>query len=69
MCEFRKLWTRNLDFAIIAARSCPQVRDSDAKDSKRNRVVHLIDDFRITGENGERILVIFAAKTVSTAVR
>lgn len=32
------------------------MRDSDPKDLKRDRVVHLIDDFRITGENGERIL-------------
>lgn len=45
------------------------MRDSDANDLKRDRVVHLIDDFRITGENGERILVIFTPKTVSTAVR
>lgn len=43
--------------AVTAARLCPQVRDSDPKDLKRDRVVHLIDDFRITGENGERILV------------
>ncbi len=33
-----------------------QVRDSDPKDPKRERIVNLIDDFRIMGENGERIL-------------
>lgn len=33
-----------------------QVRDSDPKDPKRERVVHLIEDFRIAGVNGERIL-------------
>lgn len=44
-------------FAVTAARLCPQVRDSDPRDLKRDRVVHLIDDFRITGENGERILL------------
>lgn len=33
-----------------------QVRDSDSKDPKRERIVHLIDDFRISGANGERIL-------------
>lgn len=47
-----------LHLAVTAACLCPQVRDSDAKDVKRDRVVHLIDDFRITGENGERILLI-----------
>lgn len=34
----------------------PQVRDSDPKDPKRDRLVHLIDDFRVCGVNGERIL-------------
>ncbi|TNM88392.1 hypothetical protein fugu_004646 [Takifugu bimaculatus] len=34
------------------------VRDSDAKDLKRDRVVHLIDDFRITGENGEHVCMV-----------
>lgn len=33
-----------------------QVRDSDAKDPKRDSIVQLIDDFRVTGVNGERIL-------------
>ena len=33
-----------------------QVRDSDPKDSKRERIVHLIEDFRISGASGERIL-------------
>lgn len=33
-----------------------QVRDCEPKDPKRERIVHLIDDFRITGANGERIL-------------
>lgn len=33
-----------------------QVRDSDPKDPKRERIVQLIDDFRILGANGERIL-------------
>ncbi|CAJ1051307.1 SRSF protein kinase 2-like [Xyrichtys novacula] len=34
------------------------VRDSDPKDSKRERVVHLIDDFRITGVNGEHVCMV-----------
>lgn len=42
----------------------PQVRDSDPKDVKRDRVVQLIDDFRITGENGERILIKYKKKTI-----
>lgn len=33
-----------------------QVRDSDPKDPKRDRIVQLIDDFRVSGVNGERIL-------------
>ena len=33
-----------------------QVRDSDPKDPQHERIVNLIDDFRITGANGERIL-------------
>lgn len=33
-----------------------QVRDSDPKDPKRDSIVQLIDDFRVTGVNGERIL-------------
>uniref|UniRef100_UPI0037E9AFAA SRSF protein kinase 3-like n=1 Tax=Semicossyphus pulcher TaxID=241346 RepID=UPI0037E9AFAA len=34
------------------------VRDSDPKDPKRERVVNLIDDFRITGENGEHVCMV-----------
>ncbi|XP_070758489.1 SRSF protein kinase 3-like [Enoplosus armatus] len=34
------------------------VRDSDPKDPKRERVVHLIDDFRITGVNGEHVCMV-----------
>jgi len=33
-----------------------QVRDSDPRDPKRERIVHLIEDFRTPGANGERIL-------------
>lgn len=33
-----------------------QVRDSDPRDPKRETIVHLIDDFRIAGANGDRIL-------------
>lgn len=33
-----------------------QVRDSDPNDPKRDSIVQLIDDFRVTGVNGERIL-------------
>lgn len=32
------------------------MRDSDPKDSNRDRVVRLLDDFRITGSTGERFL-------------
>lgn len=35
---------------------CKKVRDSDPKDPQRERIVHLIDDFRVSGMNGERIL-------------
>ncbi|TKS71136.1 SRSF protein kinase 3 [Collichthys lucidus] len=34
------------------------VRDSDPKDPKRERIVHLIDDFRITGANGEHVCMV-----------
>lgn len=34
-----------------------QVRDSDPSDPKRETIVQLIDDFKISGVNGVRILV------------
>uniref|UniRef100_A0A3Q3T236 non-specific serine/threonine protein kinase n=1 Tax=Mastacembelus armatus TaxID=205130 RepID=A0A3Q3T236_9TELE len=34
------------------------VRDSDPKDPKRERLVHLIDDFRISGVNGEHVCMV-----------
>ncbi|XP_020489486.2 SRSF protein kinase 3-like isoform X2 [Labrus bergylta] len=34
------------------------VRDSDPKDPKRERVVHLIDDFRVTGVNREHVCMV-----------
>ncbi|XP_037639907.1 SRSF protein kinase 3-like isoform X1 [Sebastes umbrosus] len=34
------------------------VRDSDPKDPKRETIVHLIDDFRITGANGEHVCMV-----------
>ncbi|XP_049893858.1 SRSF protein kinase 3-like isoform X2 [Epinephelus moara] len=34
------------------------VRDSDPKDPKRETIVHLIDDFRITGVNGEHVCMV-----------
>ncbi|XP_028260694.1 SRSF protein kinase 2-like isoform X2 [Parambassis ranga] len=34
------------------------VRDSDPKDLKRDRIVHLIDDFRISGVNGEHVCMV-----------
>ncbi|XP_056129061.1 SRSF protein kinase 3-like [Lampris incognitus] len=34
------------------------VRDSDPKDLKRERVVHLVDDFRVSGVNGEHVCMI-----------
>uniref|UniRef100_A0AAQ5XAM6 non-specific serine/threonine protein kinase n=1 Tax=Amphiprion ocellaris TaxID=80972 RepID=A0AAQ5XAM6_AMPOC len=34
------------------------VRDSDPKDPKRERIVHLIDDFRISGLNGEHVCMV-----------
>ncbi|XP_034553835.1 SRSF protein kinase 2-like [Notolabrus celidotus] len=34
------------------------VRDSDPKDPKRERVVRLIDDFRIAGVNGEHVCMV-----------
>lgn len=38
----------------------PQVRESDPKDPKRERIVQLIDDFKISGVTGERILKLCA---------
>ncbi|KAM9859627.1 SRSF protein kinase 3-like isoform 2-T2 [Aulostomus maculatus] len=34
------------------------VRNSDPKDQKHERVVHLIDDFKIFGENGEHVCMV-----------
>ncbi|KAM7402627.1 hypothetical protein PAMP_017850 [Pampus punctatissimus] len=34
------------------------VRDSDPKDPKREKLVHLIDDFRIAGVNGEHVCMV-----------
>uniref|UniRef100_A0A3Q3IZA7 non-specific serine/threonine protein kinase n=1 Tax=Monopterus albus TaxID=43700 RepID=A0A3Q3IZA7_MONAL len=34
------------------------VRDSDPKDPKRKRIVHLIDDFSISGMNGEHVCMV-----------
>uniref|UniRef100_A0A8C7XQC7 non-specific serine/threonine protein kinase n=1 Tax=Oryzias sinensis TaxID=183150 RepID=A0A8C7XQC7_9TELE len=34
------------------------VRDSDPKDSNRDRVVRLVDDFRITGSTGEHVCMV-----------
>ncbi|XP_061641577.1 SRSF protein kinase 2-like [Phyllopteryx taeniolatus] len=34
------------------------VRDSDPRDPKRERIVHLIDDFRISGVNGEHVCMV-----------
>ncbi|KAF7656874.1 hypothetical protein LDENG_00034690 [Lucifuga dentata] len=34
------------------------VRDSDPKDPKREKIVHLIDDFRIPGVNGEHVCMV-----------
>uniref|UniRef100_A0A665VVT4 non-specific serine/threonine protein kinase n=1 Tax=Echeneis naucrates TaxID=173247 RepID=A0A665VVT4_ECHNA len=34
------------------------VRDSDSKDSKRERIVQLIEDFRISGANGEHVCMV-----------
>ncbi|XP_042359541.1 SRSF protein kinase 3-like isoform X2 [Plectropomus leopardus] len=34
------------------------VRDSDPKDPKRETIVHLIDDFRITAVNGEHVCMV-----------
>lgn len=36
-----------------------QVRDSDPTDTKRERIVQLIDDFKISGVNGVRILCVW----------
>ncbi|XP_068576480.1 SRSF protein kinase 3-like [Cebidichthys violaceus] len=34
------------------------VRDSDPRDPKREAIVHLIEDFRITGANGEHVCMV-----------
>ncbi|XP_068450227.1 SRSF protein kinase 3-like isoform X2 [Clinocottus analis] len=34
------------------------VRDSDPRDPKRETIVHLIEDFRITGANGEHVCMV-----------
>ncbi|KAM9758824.1 SRSF protein kinase 3-like isoform 2-T3 [Menidia menidia] len=34
------------------------VRDSDSKDPKRERIVHLIDDFRLSGVTGEHVCMV-----------
>ncbi|XP_077429471.1 SRSF protein kinase 3-like isoform X2 [Vanacampus margaritifer] len=34
------------------------VRDSDPRDPKRETIVHLIDDFRISGSNGEHVCMV-----------
>ncbi|XP_071349250.1 SRSF protein kinase 3-like isoform X2 [Trachinotus anak] len=34
------------------------VRDSDSKDPKRETIVHLIDDFRISGANGDHVCMV-----------
>lgn len=41
---------------ILGPRLWLQVRDSDPSDPKRETIVQLIDDFRISGVNGVRIL-------------
>lgn len=41
---------------FVAACFLLQVRDSDPSDPKRETIVQLIDDFRISGVNGVRIL-------------
>lgn len=38
---------------------CPQVRNSDPNDPNREMVVQLLDDFKISGVNGTRILHIY----------
>ncbi len=35
------------------------VRDADAEDPFRNKTVQLLDDFKVTGVNGLRILFVF----------
>uniref|UniRef100_A0A3B4BDA1 non-specific serine/threonine protein kinase n=1 Tax=Periophthalmus magnuspinnatus TaxID=409849 RepID=A0A3B4BDA1_9GOBI len=34
------------------------VMDSDPKDPRRERIVHLLDSFRITGANGEHVCMV-----------
>lgn len=60
-CFFLKhcFWHFSVFAAVVVYLRCDQqVRDSDSKDPKRERIVELIDDFRISGANGERILCI-----------
>lgn len=40
----------------------PQVRDSDPSDPNREHIVQLIDDFKISGVNGVRILFFWGGK-------
>lgn len=50
-------WHCSVFAVVVVYLLCDQqVRDSDPKDPKRERIVELIDDFRIPGANGERIL-------------
>lgn len=51
-------WSMFFSFFLICSKHDHQVRDSDPKDPKRESIVQLIDDFRVTGVNGERILYI-----------
>lgn len=46
-----------------------QVRDSDPSDPKRETIVQLIDDFRISGVNGVRILCRLSQPTPSQLLR
>lgn len=43
-----------MKFAILCL--CAQVRNSDPDDPKREMVVQMVDDFKISGVNGTRIL-------------
>lgn len=45
-----------LDERISMVCLCVQVRDSDPSDPYRETIVQLIDDFKISGVNGIRIL-------------
>ncbi|KAM8867990.1 SRSF protein kinase 3-like isoform 1-T1 [Synchiropus picturatus] len=44
--------------AVDEIKLLKSVRDSDPKDPKRDKVVHLIDDFRITGTSGEHVCMV-----------